>query len=137
MRTILSLFPGLMSGRRLADEGELQQLVQLLFSTQAGIEGSGTPPGPVLNAAINQVVGSGLHVQLPVALAGRQVIVVNATTSDMAVHVQTSNSANNNLPDTIDGTAVGDIPLGLTAMFISYMTGVWTEVLTVAPPPPP
>lgn len=138
MKTILSLFPGLMSGRRLADEGELQQMCQLLFSSQAGIPGGGVPPGPLLNAAINQVVGGGQHVQLPPALAGRQIIVVNSTQGDMLVHPQSTNSANDNLPDAFsNGATIADVPFETTAIFVSYLTGFWTEVVTVAPPPPP
>lgn len=138
MRTILSLFPGLMSGRRLADEGELQQMCQLLFSTQAGVVGSGTEPGPLLDAAINQVVGNGQHATLPPALAGRQIIVVNGTSGDLLVHAQLTNSANGNLPDVFGGgAAIADVPQDTTAIFVSYATGFWTEIVTVAPLPPP
>lgn len=138
MRTILSLFPGLMSGRRLADEGELKLMLQLLFSTQANIAGSGTEPGPLLDAAINQVVGVGQHAILPPALAGRQITVVNGTNGDLLVHAQATNSANNNQPDVFGGgAAIADVPMDTTAIFVSHATGFWTEVVTVAPLPPP
>lgn len=136
MRTILSLFPGLMSGRRLADEGELQQLLLLTMSSQAGIVTSGTPPGTLLNAAINQIA-SGAHVQLPPALAGRQLLIINNGDSNISVHPQETNSANNNLPDTIAGQSISDIPFNTGSILACYATGTWINMSLSFPPPPP
>lgn len=136
MRTILSLFPGLMSGRRLADEGELQQLLLLTMSSQAGIATSGIPPGTLLNAAINQI-SSGAHVQLPVALAGRQLLIINNGDSNVSVHPQPTNSANNNLPDTIAGQNISDIPFNTASILACYSTGTWINMTLSFPPPPP
>lgn len=137
MRTILSLFPGLMSGRRLADEGELQQLLMLTMSSQAGMVASGSPPGPMVNSAINQFA-SGAHFQLPTALAGRQLMVINnGNINDMTAHPQPTNSANNNLPDTIDGVDTSDVPVRTASTFVCYVTGTWVNItsdLALLPP---
>jgi hypothetical protein len=122
--TVLNLFPSLMSGPRLIDGGELQKMAQLLFGTQSGIVLPTAGVGTLFAAAVNQVA-SGTNGQLPPAIAGMRLMVINANaTADLTVAAQTVNEANPGVPDLVNGAAIYTQAPGVTT-YTAYALGEW------------
>lgn len=142
---ILSFFPSFISGQRLVDGGDLQQLADLLFSYQTGITalaGGGQVGATVLNNFANRidtVANANDSVQLPIALPGRWILLYNNTATSAQVFGNPSNPANANAGDTIatsssntqQATGTGIALAGAAiAMFYCFTLGQWKEFLT-------
>lgn len=115
------------TGKRLVDAGELYEAFSLIFGAQAGIAAGTVAPGPLLTQAINQVV-SGTFVQLPAAIAGLRVTVVNNTGSILAVSAARINPANGGAADLINGSPSDVNQSGTIAQYLCYALGNWIQL---------
>lgn len=115
------------TGKRLVDAGELYEAFSLIFGAQAGIAAGTIAPGPLLTQAINQVV-SGTFVQLPAAIAGLRVTVVNNTGSILAVSAARINPANGGAADLINGSPSDVNQSGTIAQYLCYALGNWIQL---------
>jgi hypothetical protein len=138
-KSVMSLLPSLQEpGKRLVDAGELFQAFSFLFSTHSGIVGGAAAPGPMMNAAINEVV-SGTDVSLPPAIAGRQITILNSGTGTLTVNAAAFNPATGDHDHIGTGGAMSATqPTGTSAVYICYALGLWTQVApALAPSEPP
>jgi len=120
MPTTANLLASLQQGRRLADEGVLQQLFQLLVGAQ-NIPGSVTGTGPVLGSYVN-TVPHGPNVSLPPAVPGRSLLVANDSTAgtSLTVHAQADSMVN--------GAASVTQPGATLWQYTCYKPGTWIAV---------
>lgn len=117
-------------GKQLIDAGDLNQLVQLLFSSSntivaaaGGTQALATPLTVTWNELATVVTNSD-SVMLPLALPGRFVGVNNDTGQTLAVFGQIQNPENANAGDTI--AAAGSTVQQATATGVTQLTGVAT-----------
>lgn len=115
------------AGKRLVDAGELYEAFDAIFGAQSGIVAGSVAPGPLLTSAINQVV-SGTFVQLPSAIAGLRVTVVNNTGSILAVSATRINPANGGQADLINGSPSDVNQSGTIAQYLCYALGNWIQL---------
>lgn len=115
------------TGKRLVDAGELYEAFDAIFGAQSGIVGGSVAPGPLLTSAINQVT-SGTFVQLPSAIAGLRVTVVNSTASILAISATRVNPANGGQADLINGSPSDVQQSGAIAQYLCYALGQWIQI---------
>lgn len=115
------------TGKRLVDAGELYEAFQSIFGCQSGITAGATAYGTLLTQAINEVV-SGTFIQLPSAIMGLRVTVVNNSTGTLYVSAQPMNPANGGQPDMIDGAIAVGQAADEASVYICYSLGNWTQV---------
>ena len=114
-------------GKRLVDAGELYEAFSLIFGAQSGIAAGTLAPGPLLTQAINQIV-SGTFVQLPAAIAGLRITVVNNSGSVIAVSATRINPANGGQADLINGSPSDVNQSGTIAQYLCYALGNWIQL---------
>lgn len=133
-KSITDLFSPDEPGKRLVDPQGMQQLITLVLGFQS-VPGSLTLPGPLMSQATNTVTGTGpgttvFNCQLPLALAGRRVTIVNATPGNLSVNPQLYNPATGG-PDGM--TTVAPIPAGFTWIYLAYQVGQWVTLSGSSP----
>lgn len=145
-RSIMALFTSFVSGIRMVDGGELQQLANLAYSAKAGIvakAGGGQALATQLTAANNSVDTCATNsdsVMLPLAIPGAFCKVWNNTGQTLAIFGQPSNPYNaNSAGDTIanstsntqQATATGiTLATAKVAEFTCYTTGQWKQLIS-------
>lgn len=115
------------TGKRLIDAGELYEAFSLIFGAQSGITAGSVAPGPLLTQAINQIT-AGTFVQLPAAIAGLRVTVVNSTGSILAISAARINPANGGAADQINGSPSDVQQSGAIAQYLCYALGQWMQL---------
>lgn len=141
-KTMMNLFSLTDIGRRLTDPGPAYEALQMIFGWQV-IVGTAALPGPLASMAVNVIhgpalgTGNDLSVQLPYALAGRVLKIVNISGSTVMPTVQPYNPANER-PDVLVWSGGGlPIPIGIVAEFLSYEPGFWLLANVDTTPVPP
>lgn len=142
--SILSYFQSFFGGFKLVNADELKTLANQLFSVTSGLTahaGGGQAASLPMPAAINNVTtvaSANDSVQLPPALIGAQIFLVNAGANSMQVFGDPSNLANGNASDVIiphnsnnaaaAGTGVAQAST-VGALYVCVTLGVWKQLL--------
>lgn len=137
--TVMDLFSQTDPGRRLTDPSVAYQAMQLEFGWQV-IVGTSGGPGPLASMAVNVVhgpavgTGNNLSFQLPFALGGRELKVINLSASTIEPTLQ-YNPAIGRLDQLV--ISAGQLPLtiGSVTTFLSYEPGFWLLMPTYAAAP--
>lgn len=122
-------------GKQLVDPSQFYQAMQMLLGFQQPIA-SATPPGPLVAAAVNTFTsptGAGpFNVQLPVALGGLRLVLINLASGPVALNP----SYNMALGRYDQVTGVTPMPVGNVFSCIAYRPGFWyvASVVTGLPP---
>lgn len=131
--TVMDLFSQTDPGRRLTDPSVAYQAMQLEFGWQA-LTGTAAAPGPLASMAVNVVygpsVGAGsLNVQLPFALAGRELKIINLSSSTLAPVVQ-YNPAVIRTDQLVISSGQLPLAIGSVTTFLAYEPGFWLLIPT-------
>ena len=128
-KTVMDLFSLSDIGRRLVDPGPAYQSLQMLFGWQI-LVGTAAEPGPLASMAVNVVngppvgTGNNLLVQLPFALAGRELKIINLSASTVNVTVQ-YNPAVARQDELVYSADQIPLTIGSVTTFLSYEPGFW------------
>jgi len=144
--SVSALFGNFTPGYGLVDGGLLKQLVDMLFSSEHGIvaaAGGGQADATPLTARFNYVSTVETaedSVQLPVAVPGLSIVVVNGSAETMAVFGSPSNP-NTGVGDTIaaaNSNTQQDSDVGVTqattvmGIYVCTTAGQWKQGLMVS-----
>lgn len=139
--SILDLFTSFISGFRMVDGGQLQQLISLLFSVESDIVASTTQTqagARQLAAAINDVGTANANdaVRLPIAILGKPVGIINGTANTIKVFGVAINPITG-IGDTIvpfNSTTPAATATGVTQatakadIYYCFRPGIWKQV---------
>lgn len=137
--TVMDLFSQTDPGRRLTDPSVAYQAMQLEFGWQI-IVGTAARPGPLASMAVNVIhgppvgTGNNLLVQLPLALAGRTVMLINLSASTVGVTLQ-YNPAVGRLDELVFGAGQDILGIGSVTNFLAYEPGFWLLMPTTTTAP--
>lgn len=138
-KTVMNLFSLTDIGRRLTDPEPAYEALQMIFGWQT-ITGAAAPPGPLASMAVNVVygppvgTGNSLSVQLPFALAGRTLTVVNLSASTVNPLVQPYNPATETPDHLVYSAGMLPLTIGSVSTFLAYEPGFWVLDTSIATP---
>ena len=141
--SIFSFFQSFLPGFRLVDGGELQTLVQKLFSTApapgiTALAGGGASGAPVLQYAVNllsTVASAADSAVLPQALAGSFCVVDNEGAQSATIYAATTNPSTGVADQVVDNNSVAlaasvAVASGYAAIFYCTKAGVWKKLVS-------
>lgn len=137
--TVMDLFSQTDPGRRLTDPMVAYQAMQLEFGWQV-IVGTAALPGPLASMAVNVVhgppvgTGNNLNFQLPFALGGRELKVINLSASTITPTLQ-YNPATSRLDQLVISADQLPLAIGSVTTFLAYEPGFWLLMPTYSAAP--
>lgn len=132
LSSLLQLFPSFQPGSRLVDGGDCLALVGLTASGKTGLTahaGGGSVGVPQLAERVNEITVCATaddSVQLPFALPGTIVTLINHGAQNLRVYAQTVNPGNLNAADTI--VPLASLPAAAVAFETIASAGIDTLV---------
>jgi hypothetical protein len=143
VNSIFSFFQSFRASARMVDGGELNTLVNLLFSSApspgiTALAGGGAAGAPVLQYAVNllsTVATAADSAVLPQALAGRCCVVDNEGAQSATIYAATTNPSTGVADSVVDTNSLVlaasvAVASGYAAIFYCVKDGVWKKLVS-------